>query len=48
MTAARTSATWAGLNWSVTKPIAPAIAKMSGGTESTAKKAASAARPVTR
>ena len=29
-------------------PIAPAIAKINGGTESTAKNAASAASPVTR
>ena len=48
MIALRTSATCEGLNWSVTKPIAPARAKISGGTERTAKKAASAASPVTR
>jgi hypothetical protein len=48
MTALRTSSTWAAVNWSDTKPMAPAIAKISGGTDSTAKNAASAARPVTR
>ena len=48
MMASRTSATCAALNRSDTKPIAPASAKISGGTDSTAKNAASAASPVTR
>jgi hypothetical protein len=48
ITALRTSSTWAAVNWSDTKPIAPAMAKTSGGTERTAKNAASAASPVTR
>ena len=48
MTEARTSCTWAAVNRSETKPMAPASAKTSGGIDSTAKKAASAASPVTR
>src|SRR6478609_6143645 len=47
-TALLTSSTWVAVNRSLTKPTAPARAKMSGGTDSTAKNAASAASPVTR
>ena len=47
-TATRTSSTWAGEKRSETYPTAPASAKTSGGTESTAKNAASAANPATR
>src|SRR5918995_2201895 len=42
------SSSWVAVNRSLTNPIAPASAKMSGGTDSTAKNAASAASPVTR
>ena len=47
-TEVRICSTWLGSKWPVTKPIAPASAKTSGGTERTAKNAASAASPVTR
>ena len=47
-TALLTSSTWVAVNRSLTKPTAPASAKISGGTDSTAKNAASAASPVTR
>ena len=47
-TALRTSSIWVAVKRSLTKPIAPASAKIRGGTDSTAKNAASAARPVTR
>ena len=48
MTPWRTCSMSAGENWPVTKPIMPASAKTSGGTERIAKNAASAASPVTR
>src|SRR6478672_5045227 len=47
-TALRTSSTWVSVKRSLTKPTAPASANTSGGTDSTAKNAASAASPVTR
>ena len=47
-TALRTSSICVAVKRSLTNPTAPARAKMSGGTDSTAKNAASAARPVTR
>ena len=48
MIALRTSAIWAGVNRSLTIPMPPASMKISGGTDSTAKNAASPASPVTR
>ena len=47
-TAVRTESTWVSLKLLKTKPIEPASPKTSGGRESSAKNAASAARPVTR
>ena len=44
----RTSSTCVGLKESKTKPIEPASANSRGGSESSAKNAASAASPVTR
>ena len=48
MMASRTSAICAGVNRSLTIPMPPASMNTSGGTDSTAKKAASPASPVTR
>jgi hypothetical protein len=47
-TVVRTSSIWLLSSWENAKPIEPASAKISGGSDRIAKNAASAASPVTR